>query len=127
MTPEQAETLIDDLYAASGAGDWAKAESMLTDDLVIHEADGLPMAGTYTGIHALQDLYKSVFATLKVESLETVARCYGGEYAVCILKMHFGKGLEPAELTEVFRFRDGKVCEIKPYYFDPAPVKAAAI
>jgi hypothetical protein len=26
----------------------------------------------------------------------------------------------------MFRFRDGKCCEIKPFYFDPAPVLAAA-
>jgi hypothetical protein len=30
-----------------------------------------------------------------------------------------------AQVAEMFRFRDGKVCEIRPYYFDPAPVVAA--
>lgn len=126
MTPEDAERLIDDLYAATGEGDWDKVATMVTDDLVISEAPGLPMAGTYTGKNALRDLFIKVFATLEVSSLDTIARTYGGEYAIAILRMNFGEGQEPAELTEMFRFRDGKVCEIKPYYFDPAPVMAAA-
>ncbi len=126
MTPEQADAFIDELYAATGTGDWDKVATMVTDDLLITEADGLPMAGTYRGTNALKELFLDVFAKLQVESLETISRTFGGEYACVILKMHYGKGLEPAELVEMFRFRDGKVCEIKPYYYDPAPVLAAA-
>ena len=33
--------------------------------------------------------------------------------------------LAPAELCEMFRFRDGKCCEIRPFYFDPAQFIAA--
>ena len=35
------------------------------------------------------------------------------------------EGLAPAETCEMFRFRDGKVCEIKPYYYNPAAFDAA--
>lgn len=126
MTPQQMNAFIDELYAATGAGDWDKVASMVTDDLVIDEAPGLPMAGRYSGRNALKDLYIDVFRMLQVESLEMIGRTFGGDHACCILKMHYGKGLEPAELVEMFRFRDGKVAEIKPFYFDPAPVNAAA-
>ncbi|WP_066560660.1 nuclear transport factor 2 family protein [Croceicoccus bisphenolivorans] len=127
MTPEEAERFIDELYAATGTGDWDKVATMVTDDLIIREAPGLPMGGNYIGSNALNDLFVKVFAMLDVASLETVARTYGGDYAVAILKMHFAdESLAPAELTEVFRFRDGKVCEIVPYYFDPATIHAAA-
>lgn len=126
MTLQEVETLIDDLYAASAAADWDKVATMVTDDLLISEAPGLPMAGTYKGKNALRDLFNDVFAMLQVQSLDVIGSTYGGDYAVKILRMNFGEGLEPAELTEMFRIRDGKVCEIKPYYFDPAPVKAAA-
>ncbi|ARU17940.1 nuclear transport factor 2 family protein [Croceicoccus marinus] len=126
MTPQQMSTFIDELYAASGSGDWDKVASMVTDDLVISEAPGLPMEGTHTGKDALKNLYLDVFAMLQVESLEMVERTFGGDHACCILKMHYGKGLEPAELVEMFRFEGGKVAEIKPFYYDPAPVRAAA-
>ena len=126
MTPQQMNDFIDELYAATGAGDWDKVATMVTDDLVITEAPGLPMEGVYKGRNALRDLYIDVFKMLQVESLEMVERTFGGDHACCILKMHYGKGLEPAELVEMFRFRDGKVAEIKPFYYDPAPVRAAA-
>ena len=50
----------------------------------------------------------------------------GGDYAVVILEIQFAQeGLAPAETCEMFRFRDGKVCEIKPYYYNPAAFDAA--
>ena len=54
MADEQAERNIKtyrDVYAAAMTGDWAKAESMLTEDFVVTEADTLPFAGVY---HNLQ-------------------------------------------------------------------------
>ena len=127
MTHDEIVQFVDDLYAATGSGDWERANAMLTEDLVISEAAGLPMAGTYTGQNALHDLFIDVFATLNVAGLERIQTVTGGDYAVTILKMQFaGVGLEDAELCEWFRCRDGKCCEFKPYYFDPAPVLAAA-
>ena len=127
MTHEEKVQFIDDLYGATERGDWETANAMLTDDLVITEAAGLPMEGTYRGRNALHDLFMDVFSSLDVAGLDRAAITTGGDYAICIVTMHFaGEGLEPAELCEMFRFRDGKCCEIKPYYFDPAPLRAAA-
>jgi hypothetical protein len=33
--------------------------------------------------------------------------------------------LEPVEVCEMFRFRGNKVCEIRPFYFDPATMMRA--
>ena len=49
MTHDEKLKLIDDLYAATGAGDWERAESMLTEDFFASEADHLPMKGRFTG------------------------------------------------------------------------------
>ncbi len=85
------------------------------------------MAGTYRGQNALRELYNDVFQMLDVGGLDRIQTTTGGDYAVTILKMQFADAsLGSAELCEMFRFRDGKCCEIKPYYFDPAPIIAAA-
>ena len=127
MTDEGASQLISDLFAATAAGDWDKAESMLTDDLVIYEADCVPMAGNYHGKKALQELYTDVFTNLDIAELEQLGQTVGGEYVINIARMHFAQpGLKPAELCERFTIRDGKVSEIKPYYFDPTALTAAA-
>jgi len=126
MTPEQIERFVDDLYAATGTGDWDRAASMLTDDFVAVEADGLPMAGIYRGRNALRELFETVMGMMDVAALDRVQTTVGGDHAVTILSMRFADpSLRPAELCELFRFRDGQCCEIKPYYFDPAPIVAA--
>ncbi len=126
MTPDQMVQCVDDLYAATGTGDWDRAAAMLTDDFFVTEADGLPMAGIYRGKHALRDLFIRVMGMMDVAALDRVETLAGKGQAICLLSFRFADpALAPAELCELFRFRDGKVCEIKPYYFDPATIVAA--
>ena len=126
MTASEIEAFVEDLYAATGSGDWDRVETMLTDDFMVSEADTLPMAGVYRGKGALKALYTKVFAMMDAAGLERVQTTVGGDYAVTILSIRFADpSLDPAEICEMFRFRDGKVCEIKPFYYDPTPIKAA--
>ena len=126
MTQDEMLALIDELYDATGVGDFDRAETLLTDDPVIEEAAGLPMEGVYKGRQALRDLFVRVMGMMEVAGLERIQTTTGGDYAVVILYFKFADpDLEPAHLCERFRFRDGKVCEIKPYYFDPQPIHAA--
>lgn len=127
MTPEQMIKFVDDLYEITGRGDFEAAEAMLTDDFFITEADGLPMEGVYSGKTALRDLYAKVMGIVDVVGLDRVETTAGKDHAVTILSFRFADpSLPPAELCEMFRFRDGKCCEIKPFYFDPAVFRAAA-
>lgn len=126
MTPDQMQQYVVDLYAATGVGDWDKAAEMLTDDFFVTEAEGLPYAGVYRGKNALKELFIKVMGMMDVAGLDVVETCVGQDHAVTILSFRFvDPALAPAHLTELFRFRDGKVCEIRPYYFDPATVVAA--
>lgn len=127
MTALEIEQFVDDLYLATGTGDWDRAASMLTDDFFVTESEGLPMAGVFRGKDALQQLYTQVMGLVDVAALDRVQTTVGGDYAVTILSIRFvDPALAPAEICELFRFRDGKCCEIKPYYFDPAKIVAAA-
>lgn len=127
MTPDEMIRFVDDLYAATGKGDWETAAAMLTEDFVVSEAEGLPMAGVYRGRYALRELFEKVMGLLDVAALDRTQTTAGGDYAVTILTMRFADpALKPAELCELFRFRDGKCCEIKPYYFDPQTIVAAS-
>lgn len=126
MTPDEMIRAVDDLYAATGVGDWDKAAAMLTDDFFITEADGLPMAGTFTGKNALRDLFTQVMGMFDVAGLDRVETTAGKDHAITILSFRFADpALKPAHLLELFRFRDDKICEIRPYYFDPATMVAA--
>ncbi|MEY2944006.1 MAG: hypothetical protein RLY97_2020 [Pseudomonadota bacterium] len=121
------QAIINALYAATGVGDFDAAETMLTDDFFVTEAEGLPYAGVYKGKTALRELYTKVMSMMDVAGLEITAHCTtDGEYACTLLQFSFtDPKLAPAPLAEMYKFRDGKVCEIKPYYFDLAPIIAA--
>lgn len=126
MTEQEIVQFVDDLYTATGVGEWDKAAAMLTEDFFITEAEGLPMAGTYRGRNALRELFEVVMGKMDVAGLDRVQTTVGGDFAVCILSFRFtDPALAPAHLCELFRFRGDKLAEIKPYYFDPATIVAA--
>jgi ketosteroid isomerase-like protein len=114
------------LYAATAKGDWATAEAMLCDDLVIMEADTLPFGGIYRGKGALRELYAKVLGTaLGSATISVKNKMAAGSEVVYLLELVPPKG-EPLALVEVFHFApDGRVAAIKPYYYDSAAVHAA--
>jgi len=118
--------IVEALYAASGRGDWATAESYLTEDFFITEATTTPMPGRYEGRGALRTLYEKVFGLLDVARLEFIDMTVGENHVVCLLDMILA-GDTPVRLpiAEVFRMRGDKVCEIRPHYFDTAPLAGA--
>ncbi len=118
--------LIEKLYEATGKGDWSTAAGYLTEDFFVTEADTMPFAGVYRGRGALQELYVKVMGMMDVVDLSITETTVRGDYAVTLLDMVLA-GDPPVRvpLAEMFRFRDGKVCEIKPYYFDPTPIVRA--
>lgn len=118
--------IIKALYAATGSGDFDAAEAFLTDDFFITEADTLPMAGVYRGKTALRQLYTRVMGMMDVAGLEIHVTTVGGDRAVTMVDFTFtDPSLARAEVAEMFRFRDDRICEIRPFYFDPAPIIAA--
>jgi ketosteroid isomerase-like protein len=117
---------VRDLYAATMAGNWATAEAMLTEDFFVTEADTLPMAGVYRGRTGLQQLFTKVMSIASVKDLQIHQITAGGDSVVVLLDLVLDcTPEERAPIAEVFHFRDGLICEIKPYYFDPTTMHAA--
>lgn len=118
--------VVQTLYDRCAVADWPAAAAHLTEDFFVTESPELPFAGTYHGREALQRLYQIVFGMLDVASLDIRDIAVGKDHAVVILDMVLA-GPEPTKvaLAEVFRFRGDKVCEIRPHYFDTAPIIAA--
>ncbi len=118
------------LYEHTRRGDWDAAAEMLTDDFFVTEAPGLPYEGVFRGRNALRELYIKVMGCMDVTGIDIHQMTVGGDWVVVLLDI-VARDMDGGELrlplAEATRFRDGKVCEIKPYYFDPAlPNRAAA-
>ena len=120
---------VRDLYAASMSGNWATAASMLTDDFFVTEADTMPFAGVYRGRTGLQELYTKVMSMVSAKDLQIHHITAGGDVVVVLLDIVLDTTPETrAPIAEVFYFRGGAVCEIKPYYFTPTTmIKAVAL
>ena len=116
--------LVNQLYALTGAGDWAAAEQHLTDDFFVIEADHLPFAGTYSGKGGLRALFDKVMSMADVTDMQIRETTIGEDHAVTLVDLVFAAGGR-AQIAEMFRFRGDQICEIRPFYFDPAPVFAA--
>ena len=114
------------LYAATTTGNWPAAEALLTDDFFVTEAGTLPFAGTYRGRGALRELFTTVFGSVTVTGLEFKAMTQGDDTVIAVIELVLGPDNDRVQVAELFRFRGDKVCEIRPYYFDPAPMVAAA-
>lgn len=127
MTPSEMKALIDDLYLLS-ATDIDEAHRLyLHEEFSIEEADELPVAGTYHGSQGLKDLYGKVFTMFDIADLERT--CFMTGEDCCANKVVFkltDPTLDSIELLEFFRFKDGKVVEIRPYYFSPGQFIRAA-
>lgn len=109
------------LYEATTSGNWEAAEAMLTDDFVATEAPNLPFAGVYRGKKGLQELFGKVMGMIDATGFDIQAMTAGDDWVVVLLDM-MARDSDGSELrlplAEAMRFRDGKVCEIRPYYFD---------
>lgn len=122
----QLTTLVKRLYERTAAGDWTAAEAQLTDDFIAIEADHLPFAGTYSGKGGLRTLFGIVMGSTDVIDMQIHEITAGEDYAVTLVDLVFARpeGAR-ARIAEMFRFRGDQVCELRPFYFDPAPVLAA--
>ncbi len=127
MTPEEQLALVRRHYALNSAGDFAAARELLTDDFFITIPPYMPFAGVYRGKQALQELIPIVVNSVGVTGVKHVATTVGDGCAVDIVEWTLadedGTRMQGAELI---RFRGDQICEIKPFYFDPSPMLAAA-
>jgi ketosteroid isomerase-like protein len=115
------------LYAEAAAGNRAAVDAMLSDDLVITEADTLPYAGIYRGRGALGALSAIVHDYYGGMTLDIHAMTTGGDWVVTLLDILPANRPDRISLAEATRFRDGKIVEIKPYYFDTDQVRRLGV
>ena len=114
------------LYEACGSGDWTKAATLMTEDILITEAPTLPFAGEFRGVEAMRELFGKVHST-GVIGTQLHQATAGGDWVVVLVDLLLA-GDPPVRcpLAEAFRLQDGKVSEIVPYYFNADVMVRAA-
>jgi len=116
--------VIDRFVAAVFAGDSATLLALCDADFVLHEGSGLSFGGSYPGGEGFLRFLGVFGETLDIARLEPI-RTYltdDPDWIVCEFELEAtvkatGKAFA-SSLLERWHFRDGKVLEIKPHYFN---------
>lgn len=117
--------------AAGGPGkaSFDEVAACLDPDVTLHQAPGLPYSGTWRGRKGIEDFMAVMGdAWQSVEFLDQ--RCFvEGRDVVVTNHVRFvarrtGRELD-TRIVQEMTVRDGRIHEIRPYYWDPAAVSAA--
>jgi uncharacterized protein len=111
-------------YEASARGDWGAFMKLggISDETEFHEAGSLPYGGTYRGE---ADIIRG--ATLMGRAWESftfqvLGFCAGGDLVIAhVLISGIGRKTGKSfsmPVMEMWRFRDGKAIELRPFYWD---------
>jgi ketosteroid isomerase-like protein len=118
---------IERVYRAIEAGDQAALFGILADDVVFHEAASLPYGCTKTGkdgaLAGVEGMF-SAWSHLRVDIEEFAT---AGDIVIAYLNMR-GTARATGQVyegptAELFRFKDGKVIEWRPIYWDTHRVR----
>jgi len=120
----------DRFLAALGRGDSATIATMIHPNFELIEANSLPYGGTYKGLDGWVALTKAVGATFAGFRLQLLDYAGEGEDSLVVHFAISGRGRQSGtpfdtRVLEYWRFRDGKLVRIDPFYFDTALVVAA--
>ena len=122
------KTLIDALSSLMAGGE-AAFWAIYDPDVVFHEAPGLPYGGAHHGLEATKSAFAEMCATYA--DMHTVFEAVLADQDIVILyqtitfKVAANGNTGTLPVSEMFRFRDGKVIEWRALYFDTAMVAKA--
>lgn len=124
MTDNPNLAVLQRFVEAVFGGDGETLKSLCHPDFLLHEGSGLLFAGTYPGGDGFLRFLEIFGTTLDIERLETL-RIYQADapdYVISEMELRAtvrstGATFE-SSLLERWTFRDGKVIEIKPHYFN---------
>ena len=109
------------MFDAMAAGDFERMKSYLHPDVFVTEAECLPYPGVHRGPDAYIRLVHKVVNTWDDLQLSVDAMAEVGDM-VMVVSEFAGKNKAGVAfvmpMTEVFHFKDGKISEVRPYYFD---------
>lgn len=108
-------------YLANGDRDGAY-ENIIAEDCVLQEADALPYGGIYRGRPLMKQTLAGVMSSFDEFDCEIRNYLAGGDEVVVHLNIS-GVGRQSRRpfsvpVMELWRFRDGKAVELRPFLFD---------
>lgn len=97
-------------------------KALLHPDVQVIEAASLPYGGIAKGPDAFIKLIKQVFSTWKDIKLSVQKVLSDGDYVILLAEMSVRnqttEKMVVIPIAEIWRLNDGKIIEVRPFYFD---------
>ncbi|MEP3052198.1 MAG: nuclear transport factor 2 family protein [Erythrobacter sp.] len=118
------------IYAAAGAQDWDRVESLLDPEFVLYEAEVLPFGGEWKGKDALQRCAAAMYGTWAEAKVEIHDITGGDSHAVTVLTLTMTSKRTGETFSQTVNecgyFENGLMKSLTIHYFDSAEVAAKA-
>lgn len=102
------------------AGDFETAMSYFDHDVVLHEAESLPYGGDHAGIDAMGAALMQILASAEVLAVEH--QYVDGDTVINMGRIRMRSTGREVRVAEIWRFANGKVVEMTPFYWDTAAI-----
>ncbi|WAJ45349.1 nuclear transport factor 2 family protein [Mycobacterium sp. Aquia_216] len=123
---EATRGVITAAYTAAKASDMARITEILDPDVVLHEAASLGNGGVHRGIQNVLQAMAYVFETFDMAKLTVDDIVVDRELAVGLVNLVFRDREGGCSVAEVWRVHDGRIVEVRPFYWDTAAIIGAA-
>ena len=111
--------VVTEMYGAALRGDLAGFFTHIDPEVVTHEPPFLPYGGSYSGIGALMELLgQQVSQHLDIARPKIDRIVADGDRAFTVIRLRCQATGEETLLAEEAVVRDGKVVELRVFYFD---------
>jgi ketosteroid isomerase-like protein len=118
---DQNKQLVLSLYAAIRNADLEGFFAGCSPDMVLHEAESMKVGGTYRGRDEITNCLGQLLSLYDLTTVDVKRIVADGEYVVGMVSfMTSGPTPHEVKLSEWWHILDGKVVEVRPFYWDTA-------
>jgi len=114
--------IVREFMATARKGDTEALRALFHPEFHVIEAESLPYGGVRKGVAGLLGLVREVFATWKDCRVEVQQLVAEGDCVLVLAEMSGTGQSSPVPfrvpLAELYRLKDGRIIEIRPFYFD---------
>ncbi|MCK6586565.1 MAG: nuclear transport factor 2 family protein [Polyangiaceae bacterium] len=122
--------IVRSIYEAAIKGDINAIMPVIDPQITIYEAASLPYGGEYHGHEGFSRLVTAVFTSWAAFEVDLKELFDAGSTIIAILQIRVtlkesGRVVE-MPVAEFWRLRDGKVVDLRPFYWDTAELRSNA-
>ena len=122
---EQNRELVLKQYEAVQNADVEAFFSRCDPNMVIHEASSMKVGGVYRGMEELGGLLGQLASLYDMTTIEMERIVANDEYVVAMGSFLTADHSYRVQITEWWQIKDGKVVEVRPFYWDTQELNTA--